>query len=285
MLCVNTYMSYECMCATGYYDYEGKCLKITENDCNDTVCGPNATCSNIPAIGPVCICLLGFYGDGFSCVDIGTLPLATRLQLIQNDWSDDIVSLQISLNNEFTDYIIQNVSINIENYTAYIRFVPAVDEGIVTDLLQRLLFLRYRFTKDATFIKITQTSLLKRDMLPKDTLTLPFFITSMSVVNIFFFDMSSRIPCPESESPCHPARPCYISGGSMVCEDCNPGWTNLGYTSCLDINECEAPGNYCYTARECFNTAGSFYCGECLEPYQPTGTNQCYVPYGYGVAI
>jgi len=267
MACINTYSSYACICAKNYTLNNGIC-QHSESICSGVICGLNAGCQETMN-GPICACSVGFIGDGEICNAIDSLPYSLRIQALKTDWTTDKgLSLQMQLNNQYTNYILMNITFKTLIPLVTLSLYPAdIDVNYISDTLKRILYTQYHFNADFVIISSSVKSLLKRD-----TTT----INTYAIIDIEIKDSSSLISC--INNPCHPARPCFIFQNKETCGNCNPGWMNFGDTACIDINECLEPGEYCHSARECFNTQGGFTCGTCKAPYLPLGDTDCFIP-------
>ncbi len=75
--------------------------------------------------------------------------------------------------------------------------------------------------------------------------------------------------CAASEE-CRDLVPTRDMPAGYQCGDCEPGYSTMGGTSCVDINECTT-GTPCDSNATCTNTPGSFTCA-CNAGYSGTGT-------------
>ncbi|KAL3067192.1 hypothetical protein OYC64_017013 [Pagothenia borchgrevinki] len=82
--------------------------------------------------------------------------------------------------------------------------------------------------------------------------------------------------CIEFTNICGPAAQCTNLMGSYECTTCNLGYSNNGFSNCIDINECyEAQmkqEDLCGSEGTCINSNGS-YCCSCSKGYTNYGNN------------
>lgn len=74
-------------------------------------------------------------------------------------------------------------------------------------------------------------------------------------------------PCSIANGGCDPLTACDDADGGVTCGACPSGYTGVGATGCVNIDECAPDGGASCGLRRCVDTAGSFQCGACLSGY------------------